>query len=326
MRDRLEQAIAAGADYVLTLQSPNGCWTDWALPPGSSSVWSTAYVGYRLLHLPQSLCIDSADAVRDASHWLLVRQSADGGWGYSAAVGPDADSTSFAILLLKAVLGCVPQTAYDHLLSYQQKDGGFATYRDAAAGSWSVSHPDVTPVALLALLPHLGVRDERIRRGIARVLWQQTTNGIWHSFWWHSHLYGTAASLALLRSLGVPSRRPVQLPCVESANAFETALLLACEIDAAVPPRSAAVARWVERLLGEQRPDGSWASTAILRITRRDCFAPWAETAPGPLFEDPHRLFTSATVLGALSRAHALRAQRTGSATMRGQRSYAVIG
>ena len=33
----LEEAIAAGLDYTLSMQAEDGSWTEWALPPGSSS-------------------------------------------------------------------------------------------------------------------------------------------------------------------------------------------------------------------------------------------------------------------------------------------------
>jgi hypothetical protein len=46
----------------------------------------------------------------------------------------------------------------EQLLGFQTLDGGFSTFppnaRGAAYASWSVSHPDVTPVAVRALVRH----------------------------------------------------------------------------------------------------------------------------------------------------------------------------
>lgn len=46
-------------------------------------------------------------------------------------------------------------------------------------------------------------------------------------------------------------------------------------------------------------------ATAAPRVTRRDCDSPWDSPDPGPLFADPERIFTTATVLAALSAARA---------------------
>jgi squalene cyclase len=303
----LDEAIAAARDYVLALQAPDGSWTDWELPPGSSSIWTTAYVGWQLHELRDPPSAGTAQAASRAARWLLERRFHDGGWGYSETVGSDADSTSFCILLLDAVHGGgAPAAAVDHLLGYQRPDGGFATYRpDVTVGSWAASHPDVTPVALRALLPRLGVRDHRIRAGIARVLGDQNDDGVWPSFWWSSSSYATRASIALLRAVGARYRRSSTLSRTNSDNAFETALLLSCELEAAGVADGTAD-RTIAELIDTQRPDGSWTSVPMLRVTRRECFEPWRAADPGPLFADPRRLFTTATALAALTLARRL--------------------
>jgi squalene cyclase len=296
---RLDAAIAAARGFLLARQSLDGSWTDWALPPGSSSIWTTAYVGWQLNRLPDAQRVDVPPALARAAHWLLERRFRDGGWGYCETVGSDADSTAFGILLLDAVQGGAPTGAVAHLLGYQQPDGGFATYRaDGAAGSWAASHADVTPLALLALLPHLGLRDDRMQAGIARVLRDRNGDGTWRSFWWTSSAYATRASLELLRAAGAGSRR-CDVSQIVSACAFDTALRVSSGLEAAGVV-DAAAERGIARLLATQRSDGSWASAPVLRVTRRDCFEPWAVADAGPLFADPRRLFTTATVLAAL--------------------------
>ena len=61
----------------------------------------------------------------------------------------------------------------------------------------------------------------------------------------------------------------------------------------------------LETLVCEQLTDGSWSSAPGLRIPDRTCVAPRAEPYADMLYADPDRLFTSATVLDALSRSTA---------------------
>src|SRR4051812_14303346 len=98
--DSIDRSISDALDYLLALQAAEGSWSDWDLPPGSSSVWTTAYVGCKLQCLPAHLKAKAAGPIAAASQYVLEHQFADGGWGYNTLAGSDADSTSFAILLL----------------------------------------------------------------------------------------------------------------------------------------------------------------------------------------------------------------------------------
>jgi hypothetical protein len=301
----LERSLGAGLDFILTNQAADGSWTDWELPPGSSSAWTTAYVGYRLGSLAGRLRAKAGSNTLAASRWLLENVFPDGGWGYNRATGSDADSTSFAILCLASAGRRVPHAAYAHLARYQGPDGGFSTYlSDGTTNSWTVSHPDVTPIVLLAWLTQSGRQDRTLQAGTAYVLAQRTPDGLWRSFWWNSFLYGTEASLSFLRAAGVAISTPAYLSRLRPASAFETALLISSLLHVDPIDLQATVRDLVDALLTQQRSDGSWSSAPILRITRRDCFEPWTFSAPGPLFADPCRLFTTATVLYALSRAY----------------------
>jgi squalene cyclase len=310
-----QNAIAVGLDYVLSIQADDGSWTEWALPPGSSTPWTTAYVGYKLRSLPAESMARATPHLADAAHWMGANAFAGGGWGYNALVGSDADSTAYAILFLASASQPVPEAAYARLASFQNPDGGFATYpRTGLPDSWHVSHPDVTPMALLALLTHPAASYHGlIRRGTEYVLRQRTAQGLWNSFWWHSCLYGAEASLTLLNACDVEMPSPAGLALIEPANAFEAALLVSALLYARGAGWQAIVRDLADRLMGEQQPDGSWQSAPILRITQRDCYEPWACSDAGPLYADPNRLFTTATVLHALSRVSAL-TSRDGSA------------
>lgn len=299
----LEQSIVAGLDFILALQSANGSWTDWNLPPGSSSLWTTAYVGYKLRCLPQHLKAKAASHMLAASHWLLDNEFADGGWGYNGEVGSDADSTSFAILFLASAGRLVPTTAYAHLARYQGSDGGFSTYlSDGHSNSWTISHPDVTPIALLALLTQSAPDRRIVQSGIEYVLEQKNPDGLWNTFWWDSFLYGTEASLSFLHAANVDIAASANLSQFQPANAFESALAISSLLYVDPFGLHTAIRDLTDKLIVQQQHDGSWKSVPVLRVTRRDCLEPWRSSDPGPLYSDPLKIFTTSTVLHALSR------------------------
>ncbi len=83
-------------------------------------------------------------------------------------------------------------------------------------------------------------------------------------------------------------------------NSFERALLLSSLLF--FPRgRERAILDLLDQLVESQEADGSWESAPMLRVTRRDCFEPWKPGDPDRLYCDQNRLFTTATVLEALS-------------------------
>ena len=298
----LQDAITAGLNYTLSMQAQDGSWTEWALPPGPSSAWTTAYVGYQLRSLPPELMRQAAPHLMLAAHWQCEHAFTEGGWGYNERVGPDADSTSYAILYLASLGWPVPDSAYAMLAELQRPDGGFATYLPLGEpNSWNVSHPDVTPIALLAMLTQPTPDRALVERGIDYVMQQRTPQGLWHSFWWRSGLYGTRASLSLLDAVGIEMPSSAALTGTVPTNAYETALLISSLLLVNRAGSQGNIGELVDGLIRQQRPDGSWATAPILRITRRDCYTPWDSNDAGQLYAEPSRLFTTATVLHALT-------------------------
>jgi hypothetical protein len=117
-------------------------------------------------------------------------------------------------------------------------------------------------------------------------------------------LYATRSSLSLLRAAATPvdvEATRAALRGLAPANPFERGLLVESLHLAAEPRDSELIDRLASQLVEDQLDDGSWASAPVLRITRRDCSAPWECADPGPLYADTDRLFTSATVLSALA-------------------------
>jgi hypothetical protein len=290
-------AVRAAAAHLIERQRPDGSWWEWDLPPGPSGPWVTAYVASRL---PPDA--EGADAARArAARWLLEHQAKGGGWGYNDYTGADADSTAHTILFLAAADAEVPESAHLRLSAFQRPDGAFATYDSGdGLGSWGRAHPDVTPVAALALMSSASASDDAIARAIVAIRRGRRSDSLWNAFWWRTPLYATAWSLAALRAAGAridASATRQGLDSVRAAGAFEHALRLECLVELDTTDGHTA-----RGLAAGALPDGSWPSTPVLRITRRDRAAPWDDPDPGPLFADPGRVFTTATVLGALVR------------------------
>ena len=298
-------AAATSTRFLLGQQSADGCWSDWDLPPGPSDQWTTAYIAGRLAVAPGPLALSSATARSRAAAWLIEQEFLGGGWGYRASVGPDADSTAWALLFLAGEGAPVSHSSYEFLMGFQRPDGGFSTYPVAAGlGSWCNSQVDVTAVAARALLRGTHREYRSVVDGALRYLAERRgPDGVWDSFWWASPLYATAAVLALMREAGVrvdPEVAESWLSTSAPGNPFEQALLLECFVQSGRAGAAPALAM-LDVLLREQLADGSWPSVPVLRLTDRDVTNGVESVTTGPLFGDGDRLFTTATVLAALS-------------------------
>jgi hypothetical protein len=297
--DPLHRAI----DFMVRRQSPEGAWWDFRLDPGVADSWITAYIGVCLSAAPPEYASQLARALRNAGHWMEHQRRAERGWGYNAACPPDSDSTALAVLFLTALSRHIPAEVYRWLASFQQSDGGYATYlREHMAGSWSVSHPDVTPIVLEALrtrapdAPYSAL-------GLRYVLSQQLSSGLWPSFWWTTNLYGTAANVRVLKRAGLLSddSRVRRAVCdFDASDAFQIALKgeTLLELDGC----KELVLELSERLLQQQGRDGGWASAARLRETHRCLTRPWESAYSGEIVPDSRRLFTTATAVRFLGR------------------------
>jgi prenyltransferase beta subunit len=308
-KEAVERSIASSLEYIFLHQSDDGSWVDCQLPPGWSDAWVTAYVGYKLRHVPGRLRRRTADSTLSASKWLLGNQYPDGGWGYNREAGSDADSTAYAILFLASEGIDVQIRSYKLLMEFQCSDGGFSTYlATGRTDSWRVSHLDVTPVVLQALLTKYVRKTPFIKKGMEYVLKQRTADGLWNSFWWDSFLYGTEVNLSLLDAIGArfdKTKTKESLFRVSPKNAFESALLISCVLFIFTELGEPNVLELVDQLVREQGTDGSWKGVPIIRLTKNGCFEPWTCKDTGTLYPDPKRLITTSTVLESLCKVYA---------------------
>ncbi|MDQ1733894.1 MAG: hypothetical protein QOH56_145 [Pseudonocardiales bacterium] len=323
----LPRAIESCIGFLRHHQSADGSWSDWDLSPGASDSWTTAYLGCQLVAVTAPWRERTVPCTRSAAGWLKSHELETGGWGYNPRVGADADSTALAIRLQSLEGAPIRAASWRRLREFQQPDGGFATYSaDDGLGSWGASTADVSASAGYALLganekadaqtdDHAdwdtdnhadGDTGSALARTVGYLMTQRRPDGLWNSFWWSSPLYATRAALALLvavRGRLDLTRTRHTLLGVQARNAFDGALLLDClELLTTGGPRCTTVASLAETLIATQLSDGSWTSVPVLRLTDRDCLRPWDRLQAGPLYADPQRLFTSATVVAALSR------------------------
>jgi hypothetical protein len=237
---------------------------------------------------------DRDDALRQAiaagCARLLDAAGASGGLGYNAGTGCDADSTSLCVLALRAHGYPVQWSLPDFLDTCRAPDGGMGTYPQGSmpGGAWCAGSCEVSAAAWLALEGDAALGDYLAR--------YRRPDGLWPAYWWHTPLYPTWLTL---RALPCAADDPVRaaLPGFEPIGAFETALLLLCCTRTGLRARGAELAA---RLAAQQLADGSWPSSALLRLADTRVAAPMAAIDAGPSFIDHARIFTSATAVGAL--------------------------
>jgi squalene cyclase len=298
------RAVEQGVRFLLTARSPDGAWRDFQLQPGVSDSWVTAYVTSCLLRALSSTtgAAVSRSTLGPSRDWLRRAVQADGGWAYNDRCPVDSDSTAHAVLSLSECGDLVPNVCYERLLTFQKPDGGFATFDPRTRhDAWGMSHPDVTPVVLRALLTRLPLSDPRIRRGLRYVVSQLQPSGTWPSYWWTTALYSTSVNVRLLEQTRTAYDRERVVAAVRALPAqddpFRSAL--AGDILSHVCPDNSPAGLIGDALVRSQCADGSWrALKPALRETYSRYREPWAaDEYVGRSVVDHCHLFTTATVL-----------------------------
>jgi hypothetical protein len=297
-KHNIEKAIAGGEGFLLNHHDADGFWRDYALPPGPSEAWTTAYVGWVLANAPTS--VRSVNALRSAADALhTIRRST--GWGYNRTTATDADSTAWTWRFLASLDDLRGVAAAPSLHPYLSKDGGARTFLHIERfGTWALHHADVTPVVGLALIEigseHLIV--DRVRRAS---LESRRADGIWTSFWWSTDAYATARNLEFLAASGGLPRevsraaRDWLLSLTRPSSPSEAAhhLMIATTLGIC---REAICMPIVEMLLDSQLDDCGWGPSSVLRVPNQ-----WKEKAQqDPVYEDTRRLMSTAMAIQAL--------------------------
>ena len=335
MHERERAAIASGIDFLLAGQGGDGLWRDFHTPAGEASTWPSAYIG-------NALRFAGADreAVGRTADALTLCQQPDGGWGYNENTPSDADSTSWAVLLLTAMQGrdrsC--KRAGTFLARHQRRSGGVATFaepgpirRYMGLGRWVPMRGWCRPqieVSAVAGRAHCALASDA-SRARARAAWRyvrsrQNADGSWSSYWWTSPHLATQQAVALgvsMRDVD-PVRRAAAwtlrgqrddggwgAPGEAATSSFATALSLSVLAASGLDDRRP-IARGIDALIRLQQADAGWPSHPALRIPLPADPSPAGDDrwrpirfAAGIVVADQHRTFTSATCVAALARA-----------------------
>jgi squalene cyclase len=287
-------AIVGACRYLVGRQGRDGFWRDYELPPGASTEWVTAFVGYALLGA-RSACAHTDSFSRALS--ALRSSCRPSGWGYNAAVATDADTTAWAVRSFVRAHAELPIEPISCLEAYVGPGGGARTFVCGPRyGRWTIEHVDVTAVLGLAMKEAgaSGSALERVRRW---TLDQRNGDGLWTSFWWTFDAYATARVLEFLAGTGgIPGDVVEASRCYveqrrDSATAMETANLLMISSRAGACPDA-----WISSLLGRQRSDGGWPPSRVLKVPNQKT-ASEDESA----FEDGNGLMSTAMAVMALT-------------------------
>ncbi|MGH9929720.1 MAG: ABC transporter permease [Pyrinomonadaceae bacterium] len=228
---KYRREIEDGFSFSRSIKLANGFQRPFEL-----SVWDTsiALVALRAAGRPScDLDVQSTLAWLQASQTpggLGLSEAAPGGWSYNpnVLIYPDADDTSMSLWATSQFLGRSAHMEYrrrvsvraatDWLLYMQGDDGGWATFlrdddkdNDARlpTGVEDPSIADITGHALSALAS-VGYKatDARVQKAIEFLERSQTAQGSWYGRWGLSYLYGTAAVLMGLKSVGADMQAP----------------------------------------------------------------------------------------------------------------------
>jgi squalene cyclase len=331
----LVDACDAAIEHLGRAQGEGGLWRDFRTLAGSSEEWVSAFVAAALARGPRP-----PRFVDETLKTLVHRQRRDGGWGYSAEVPPDCDSTAWALIALAGSPILRPSVALRAgrfiALHRDPRTGGFSTYAAAdridryiaaspeVVTGWTSAHVCVTATALQALALHPPADGPVVRMAIAWLREQRSGTGEWTSYWWSGTAYATYHALRALLLWGAADPRDAGLTHASvlarqrpdgswaapdgTADLFETAWNLRTLLLAPLRAGLVAARRAASYIVHEQRPDGSWRPAPILRIpppfeVKPEQVRSWRVDAPGTgvVLSDERSTFTSAAALGALA-------------------------
>lgn len=310
----INNTIDEGLNFILK-NANDGLWTDFMTSAGHGKTWISGYVGMMLAEVMPELPILQK----------TLQNISDKG-SFNENILQDADSTTFLIGLYQAMNQQLPQGVFDQWLAFQNKEGGWATYRDEktlrrtldldddiGVEGWFQPHGCVSAAAAYIINRSLMSGYDKTHTYINHL----TQNDLLTAYWWTSDVYSQAFGLMAMAENDTPTKQKLINslkqqqaqegywinPQNQQPNAFYTAIAL----KALTPyePEVAKTAIWW--LMKNQTTDGSWQTDRILRIPATDVTNPktvshWRQSSFGvnALSDDYNRVFTTATVVNAL--------------------------
>ncbi|MGV3711094.1 MAG: prenyltransferase/squalene oxidase repeat-containing protein [Gemmatimonas sp.] len=331
----LSNTIESAERFLLSHRNQAGWWRDFfdlgrsaelgrRVTGYASDEWVSAYIGTMLAESSRE---SGMQAARETWALLKNRRGSEDGWGYHAQLPPDSDSTTWALRLARAV-GQSPDSRMQHarlfIARQTNADGGVHCYRAEDCESiatflrmagpydgWCASH-----VCITAAVASLSLDSAHL----AHVRSAQRPDGRWMGHWWDDDEYATAMATAVLSDVGASVDAPLRCAAATWAasrmgasgavhsqalgtdSAFATALALNTIVYGDDERRHRdAVIRSTRWLRDAQRPDGSFAPSARLRVPAPSAVDPLQEPATTLSYLDRNACFTTATVYAALA-------------------------
>ena len=327
----LDKAISKAIEFLIISRSSDKLWHDFSLLPGVSDEWISGYVASVLSETGNGLVEDVVKETWNTLGWR--RFTGHGGWGYNSNSFEDADSTLWCLRLANSLgVGNLlrAEMATGFILRHISGDGGLCTYarENLSGGSnqtdysgWLMNHSCVTSAAAnLVQFNHLLT---------PYLVDNQQADGSWKGYWWIDDTYTTAFAVeALIKSERGEYEKSCELAlkwvleqfgggdciCNERlamGSPFSTALGLRIISLADKEGRAGGIRdSIIQWLISGQVADGSWESSAFMRVPPKDLMDPesyeyidWSDGMKenwGVITKDQNRLFTSATVLHTL--------------------------
>lgn len=222
----------------------------------SSELWDTAFATQALLAADSATSVPVTETLFRAfayveanqvldnvpNHERYYRHPSRGGWPFSTLAHgwPITDCTAEGLKVALALENRVPQplsrerleAAVDLILSWQNDDGGWATYERTRGPRWleqlnqsdcfadimiDYSYVECTSASVQALCafrsryPHDSrsrVVDEAVERGLRFLFAAQRADGSWEGSWGICFTYGTWFGVTGLRAAGLPAHHP----------------------------------------------------------------------------------------------------------------------
>ncbi len=339
MKNRAEteaagHAVERAIGFLSKSRNQEGLWSDFRLLYGSDE-YVTAYVGALLAGTGRASAMALSREVWQpfGSRNIFTR---DGGWAYNRTLPEDADSTAWGIkfaynLGLKEKLRTT--IAEKFLRRHITYDGGIASYTAETAfravldkephkdmTGWLNAHPCVTAAA--AVIPSFN------RELLPYLLQHQLANGGWGAYWTSDTVFTASFAIEALKFGNYPEHQKAvdnglnwimgkfsDQPFLRNyhfpnGSPWATALAIrALVLAGSRPVQQSKMTEAVKWLLEQQKADGSWESSATMLMpapmVRETCnngdFTDDETRNRIPLYPDHKSLYTTATVIDALS-------------------------
>lgn len=288
-RRSIKETISAGMEWI-TRAGCNGRWTDLTPQRGSADTWVTATVLTRLGEFPAEYISPALrEQIQQSLDWLEQARTKGSGWAGLGISEPDAFTTSWAILALRAHGRLVPRSALDLVLACRQPNGGFSAYAQGSPmdGPLNPSSPEITVTALRALSITDSAAEEFLLSRL-RTSPQTIVAGRASRLYVSAEILDWESGLAPWPLLNLVSQFTVQF---DLEKPYEQALLLRTLLRL----RNSRAWLAASALRDMQLSDGSWPACGV------PFPSPQASTTINPVAFCDTRVISSVTALSALA-------------------------